>query len=135
MNCRVPKEEIKANGSLQMNLYDLNKQIMSQMPTLDEEGVDRALMTIMAYMKNTENKYYMLLCREENYYTLFNISTTITEPYACEEVLACAGDLGVVKSVEVNDNGAVEIWVQLDQGEARVMYLFPYDGGVIECTV
>ena len=135
MNCRIPKEEVKANGNLQMNLYDLNKQIISQMPALDEEGVERALMTVMAYIKNTENKFYMLLCRDINYYTLFNISTNITEPYACEEVLACAKDLGAVKSVEVNDNNAIEIWVQGEDDEARVMYLFPYDGGVIECTV
>ena len=135
MNCRIPKEETKASGNLQMNLYDLNKQIISQMPTLDEDGIDLALMTIAAYIKNTENKYYMLLCKDINYYTLFNISTTITEPYACEEVLACAGDLGVLKSVEVNDNDAVEIWVQDEQGEAMVMYLFPYDAGVVECTL
>lgn len=135
MNCRIPKEEVKANGNLQMNLYDLNKQIISQMPALDEEGVERALMTVMDYIKNTENKFYMLLCRDINYYTLFNISTNITEPYACEEVLACAKDLGAVKSVEVNDNNAIEIWVQGEDDEARVMYLFPYDGGVIECTV
>ena len=135
MNCRIPKEETKASGNLQMNLYDLNKQIISQMPTLDEDGINLALMIIAAYIKNTENKYYMLLCKDINYYTLFNISTTITEPYACEEVLACAGDLGVLKSVEVNDNDAVEIWVQDEQGEAMVMYLFPYDAGVVECTL
>ena len=135
MNCHIPKEETKASGNLQMNLYDLNKQIISQMPALDEDGIDLALMTVAAYIKNTENKYYMLLCKDVNYYTLFNISTTITEPYACEEVLACAGDWGVLKSVEVNDNDAVEIWVQDEQGEAMVMYLFPYDMGVIECTL
>ena len=135
MNCHIPKEETKASGNLQMNLYDLNKQIISQMPALDEDGIDLALMTVAAYIKNTENKYYMLLCKDVNYYTLFNISTTITEPYACEEVLACACDWGVLKSVEVNDNDAVEIWVQDEQGEAMVMYLFPYDMGVIECTL
>ena len=135
MNCNIPKEETKVSGNLQMNLYDLNKQIISQMPALDEDGIDLALMTIAAYIKNTGNKYYMLLCKDINYYTLFNISTTITEPYACEEVLACACDLGVPKSIEVNDNDAVEIWVQDEQGEAMVMYLFPYDMGVVECTL
>lgn len=135
MNCRIPKEETKASGNLQMNLYDLNKQIISQMPTLDEDGIDLALMTIAAYIKNTDNKFYMLLCKDVNYYTLFSISTTITEPYACEEVLACASDWGVLKSVEVNDNDAVEIWVQDEQGEAMVMYLFPYDMGVVECAL
>jgi hypothetical protein len=56
-----------------MNLYDLNKQIISQMPALDEDGIDLALMTVATYIKNTENKYYMLLCKDVNYYTLFNV--------------------------------------------------------------
>ena len=69
MNCRIPKEETKASGNLQMNLYDLNKQIISQMPALDKDGIDLALMTVATYIKNTENKYYMLLCKDVNYYT------------------------------------------------------------------
>ena len=135
MNCRIPKEETKASGNLQMNLYDLNKQIIAQMPALDEEGIEYSLMTIMAYIKNTKNQFYMLLCKDINYYTIFNISTAITEPYACEEVIACAREWGVIKSVEITDNNAVEIWVQDEDNEARVMYLFPYDAGVIECIL
>ena len=132
MNCRLSKEEI---SGLQLNLYDLNKQFISQIPDLDDDGIEVALMTVMAYMKNTENKYYMLLCRDVNYYTLFNVSSAITEPYACEEVLACAGDWGTLKSVEINENDAVEIWVHNEQEGAMVMYLFPYDTGVIECAL
>lgn len=132
MNCRLPKEE---TSGLQLNLYDLNKQFISQIPDLDDDGIEVALMTVMAYMKNTENKYYMLLCRDVNYYTLFNVSSAITEPYACEEVLACAGDWGTLKSVEINENDAVEIWVHNEQEGPMVMYLFPYDTGVIECAL
>ena len=132
MNCHLPEDK-KVEGNLQMNLYDLNKQIISQMPN---ETADKAIETIKQYMVEMENTFYMLLCRDINYYTLFYIVDYITEPAAADEVFACASDLGAVKSVERTEDGAaVEIWFQAEGEEPAAMYLFGYDGGVIECAL
>ena len=134
MNFYLPEEEKpKVNGELQLNLYDLNKQIISQLPILQNETMDEAMDKIKQYIKDMENTFYMLLCRDFNYYTLFHIVDYITEPDAASEVIACAGELGQIKIVDTNDDGAMEIWVHPADSEPVVMYLFGYDGGVIEC--
>ena len=135
MNCHLPEEQ-RVNGNLQMNLYDMNKQIISQMPVLEGEAVDKAITTIKNYMVTMGHAFYMLLCRDINYYTLFHIVDYISEPAAAYEAFACAGDLGAVKSVELTEDGtAVEIWFQAEGEEPMAMYLFGYDGGVIECVL
>lgn len=141
MNCHLPEEEkTVANGNLQMNLYDLNKQIISQLPSLTEEQQDVAQNIIGDYIADLDQEFYMLLGRDINYYTLFQTVKGGNEgevlSTAVEEVWACADYLGEIKSVEETDDGAVEIWVQAREegSEPMAMYLFGYDGGVIKCV-
>lgn len=129
-------EIVKTEGAgLNLNMYDLNKQIISQLPDLNDEQIDETTNTIQNYLEETDNKFYMLLCRDINYYTLFNINTPFSEPKACNEVIACVAELGAVKSIEKNEDNAIEIWVQPKDQDPMVMFLFPYDGGVIECAL
>lgn len=121
-----------------MTAYDLNKQIISQLPILDEGALDIARSKITQFFEETKNTYYMMLCRDLNYYTLFNTTKDITLPYAMNEVIDCADYLGDIKSIELEDGkGAVEIWITQRENnkDTYVMYLFPYDAGVIKCTL
>ena len=135
MNCHLPEEETKATGNIQMNMYDLNKQLMSQCPCLDKEQMYDAKDIINEYGKETRNKYYMLLCRDINYYTLFNIDleTSALEDFG-SVVLDCVTDIGAIKAVDQAE-GAIEIWVHPTEQEPLVMYLFTYDSGVVSCTL
>lgn len=128
------EEKTVATGNIQMNLYDLNKQIISQLADFNEEDLKNSKEIITEYLQKQGNKFYMLLCRDINYYTLFNISTGSNLPAAADEVIECAKTIGTIKSVDTNDNGAIEIWAQGEE-ESLVMYLFPYDLGVIECAL
>ena len=77
----------------------------------------------------------MLLCREENYYTLFKLTRDNSGlANIASEVFECVEDIGAIKSVEPVD-GAIEIWAHPVDGDPVAMYLFPYDAGVIECTL
>lgn len=121
-----------------MTLYDLNKQIISQMPVLENEAKLEARGTINTFITEGEPyEYYMLLCRDMNYYTIFVIEeeTDISLSAAADEIWGCADYLGDVKSVTDN-GGAIEFWVQPreEDSEPVVMYLFPYDAGVIKCV-
>lgn len=129
---------IEGDVGLNMNMYDMNKQIISQLPTLDEGALDIARAKIVQFIEQSHNKYFMMLCRELNYYTVFHIGLGQQLPFAMNEVIACADYLGDIKSIEgEEDKGAIEIWITQRENdkETYVMYLFPYDAGVIECTL
>lgn len=131
-------EELNTETNLQLNMYDINKQLISQMPVLTQEQSLEARKDIQTFLEETHNKFYMLLCRDINYYTLFNLINESQSPIctAEDEIWACAEYIGDIKSVERKE-GAMEIWVQPHENnsEAIVMYLFGYDAGVIECVL
>ena len=122
--------------NLGMTTYDLNKQIISQLPALDVDGIQKARTDITNFFDEIKQQYYMLLSRDINYYTVFRIMNILDDSINCilDEVWACAEYIGDIKSVS-REEGAIEIWVQPkeENSEPIVMYLFGYDAGVIEC--
>ena len=126
---------IDGDVNLGMTEYDLNKQIVGQLPVLEGEDLETARSTIKTFVEEINQEYYMLLCRELNYYTVFQMMSE-SENNIVDEVIACADYIGYIKSVECLD-GAVEVWVteRDNDKETYVMYFFPYDAGVIKCTL
>lgn len=122
----------EAPSVAEMSLYDLNKQIISQIP--DIEDFTEAYEIIDQYHKDMNNKYYMLLIKDLNYYTIFSIGEDKSAPHFSENVVLCLKDWGPVKSISMSeDNSAVECWINKSNSEIMVGYLFAYDGGVLEC--
>ena len=61
-----------ANGQgLELNLYDLNKSIISQLTPMTKEEISLKEDMLNDYRYFSENTYYMLLCKDFNYYTIF----------------------------------------------------------------
>ena len=139
-------EKTKISGA---TLYDLNKQIIEQTenPMTDENLYD-ALDYIVApfFKKNIEqrinkedfdNCYFMLLCKEDNNYTLFNVRNYLDfhEPIliVCDELRICLKNRGKIYSIENTEyNYAIDLWLlDVDKG-MLCYYLFPYNEGVIE---
>ena len=122
-----------------MTAYDLNKQIIAQMGILEEKDILKACNDLTQFVENTKQTYYMLLCRDINYYTLFYVYQGIVVPnglnHFAEDVIDCVQDIGAIKSIEPAPGDAFEIWVHPVEGDPMAMYLFPYDAGVIECTL
>lgn len=124
-------KEHEAEG-IQMSLYDMNKQLIAQMPEMTDN--DKMIEIINNYKDKTNNSHYMLLCREHNYFTLFEEDPFIAEERFATLVLECIHDLGIVHDIMITeDNGAIEIWVQPlnEDYDMFVMYLFAYDAGVV----
>ena len=131
-------------------LYDMNKQLIEQLQKepLSDEEIQKALDSIVSpfFEKNIiqrinredyDNCYFMLLCREDNNYTVFNIGNylDITQPLqiACMELKICLNNRGQVYSIEnTEDNYAIEIWLKDSNKGLLCYYLFPYNEGVIE---
>lgn len=124
-------KKVKMDGNVEMSLYDMNKQIMFQMPELSEEKIVEAKDLITTFNHNNGHKYYMLLCNELKYYTVFNTEKAFEEKLE-EVVFECLNNVGTVVAVDPTEDGtAVEIWVKLEE-EAKVFYFFGYDKGVID---
>lgn len=75
----------------------------------------------------------MLLCREENYYTLFNVSDGENETMSDILFDECIPNFGELKCANATeDKCAIEIWAKVNE-EVKALYFFPYEQGVIKC--
>ena len=120
---------IRMEGSgVEMGLYDMNKQIIAQLPIL--EDFEKSMDDIWTLYETYHNKYFMLYGKEISYFTVFKI---IEPQYLGTEVLDCCLNVGLIKSMDLTETGdAVEIWVQPEGGEPTCLYLFPYDNGIVQ---
>ena len=126
-------QEEKVDGNFTMNAYEINKQIIGQLQIMDDETIDQKKRLIREFVNEEHNQFYMLLCRDVNYYTLFAIDLKLADECIEDVVVECCNDLGLIKSIELTeDKRAIEIWVSNSE-DTYAMYLFPYDAGVIVC--
>ena len=121
------------NKGISMNLYELNKSIINQLPPLTEQEIAVRMDVIHKLHNESMNNHYMLLCKEYNYYTIFESDTMLNMPTFGAAVCEIISNIGDVFSIDATDDGAaVEIWIKPDEQEdAFVFYLFPYDAGVV----
>ena len=121
--------EIKTEGSgINMGLYDMNKQLISQLPALNDEDLKDTHYTIHSLHAKYNNDYYMLYGKEISYFTLFKINDVT---YFGNEVVECLKNVGTVKAIDFTEPGdAIEIWVE-DEDGPTCLYLFPYDSGLV----
>ena len=135
----------ETNSEVQLSAYDLNKQIIGQMPDLTDEQIEEKKALILDFCAETRNTFYMLLCRDINYFTLCHRTTAPADAYNVmrypeddelifinDLVIECVQNVGAIKSIEQVD-GAIEIWITNPYNETHAMYFFPYDGGVEAC--
>ena len=118
------------------NLYDLNKDIMKELPTLTPEEIkDKEKDLQNSFCKKNEH-YYMLLCNEQKDYTVFHLSYSEGIPSyvtAAKEVIECLKNRGKILAIDyIEETGAYECWIKRS-GLCYMYALFPYDAAVIEC--
>ena len=120
--------EVKMEGAnLELNLYDMNKQIIAQLPDLIDW--DRVEETLKNFDIDWHNKYYMLYGKEISYFTVFKIKEHIA---FAREVVDVIKNVGIVKAIDLTEAAdAIEVWV-IYNNEPTCLYLFPYDMGLVE---
>ena len=130
------KNKINGQGNINMSLYEINKSIIAQLPAYDEAQIKKLQDKINEWkLTYFEQRFYMLLCRELNYYTLFyfdankfNDFETLGE--AVVQVLLESGF--TIHEEEFSEtSGQVEIWAKNDV-DTYVFMLFAYDKGVVK---
>ena len=98
------------------------------MPTLSDDKIKEAIETVDDFLTDGK-KYYMLLCKEQAYYTLFSREEDALETFG-EVVIDCLKFRGDIVAFEPNADGYIEFWVK-ELGEAYCYLLFNYDMGVV----
>ena len=131
--------KIPTDTDLKLSLYDMNAQVISQLPTLSEEKLNNKNKDFKNFIKETNNNFYMLYGKEISYFTVFhNLDPYIgyigyqiyTDFY--EVLLECLRNIGEVKSFDLTEaKDAFEIWVKIDEDKTTCLYFFPYDTGIV----
>ena len=128
-------EHIPVDGKLGMTVYQINQQVIPQLPNLDADQINNGINAIDQF--TNPNSYYMLLCRDINYYTIFITGNEESNETVGQAVIDCFSCMGAeLKAIDLTDDGnAIEIWFMVPGEELPAMcaYLFQYDEGVILC--
>ena len=118
-----------------ITLYDVNKQIYGQQKPYDPIFLNKKIKEIVNDMYQI--KYAMLLCRERNDYTLFNVKK---EPWMAVDDIQYGKDLfetlnnrGQIIAIEKQDTpNTWEIWIKdVDLNEVYAYYFFNAENMVI----
>ena len=114
-------------GGINMGLYDMNKQIISQLPALTDFA--KAIENVRNLHGKYWNQYYMMYGKEISYFTLFKVCG---KNEFGQDVIDCCANIGTIKSMDMTEaEDAIEIWVENDDGPT-CLYLFPYDTCIVQ---
>lgn len=123
----------------QFSLYQMNQMVLRELPKLSDEDLIKAKQTISDYVYSLEHNddYFMLLCHELKYFTVFTKDEECNEEEKITNVLIeCVNSIGDIKSIErTNDTEAIEIWITTPEDETYVMYFFDYGKGIVPCRI
>lgn len=124
-------------GGLNLPLYEVNKAVVIQLPTIDKEDLGVIKENINSWRDETFNGFYMLYGKEISYFTVFSTHSVEYDVVSLGDgVIECLEAIGDIKSIDkVPDNSAFEIWVATPGGEATCLYLFPYDNGIVRMAI
>lgn len=132
----IEEAMIDESGKLGMSLYDVNKNFMADQPALSQDELTASLKVIEDYAFDTykNSTYFMLLCKELSYYTVFVRDSKSSTNILTNEVLNCLQWIAKdILSIELNTtNNTPEIWIRTPEEEIACMYFFNYDDGVID---
>lgn len=115
------------------SLYELNKQVMAQLPPQAEDILNHNLNLIGAWFSSTDKTHwFMLMCKERSDFTLLHI---IESNYAkalneLKEIIEERGQILAIQYVHGED--AFEIWVKDKNNEVFLFMLFEASWMVVE---
>lgn len=129
--------EVTSEG-LQLNLYELNRNIISQLPDFGDTQWEGAQQVFNTWMDGKTCKYFMLYGREINYFTIFKKNELTTQKAEFETIFGAVRDcleaVGPVKSISINEiddgSSSIEIWIKYED-LVTCMYLFEYEEGIV----
>lgn len=124
-------EELKGKELPLMTLYDMSKQIVKNLPARTTLVELEPCKQILRKFKKLG--YFMLMCREDNYYTVIRVRKTNSPDKFEDLIIELLQEHGDIKDVDYDtDKKSLECWVQKDD-EVKMFKLFNYNWGIVEC--
>lgn len=116
-----------------MTLYDINKSIVSQLPSKTTNGQLKEYKELISSIQENAG-YFMLLCNDIRYYTVIARTGDHSEQTFANTVIELLQEQGEIKLIDWNNekHEAIECWIQKDN-ETIMFMLFDYDWGIVEC--
>lgn len=125
-------EGAKIDDGLSLNLYDLNKNLVAQLPPLTKKELQNYVEELDEYHDAAAANYYMLLCHDYRYYTILHFNPESNYDSFGKTVIDCLNNAADIISMEFDkEQNTYEIWVRIDE-QIYVFYLFEYDRGVVD---
>lgn len=134
----IKKLDENATISTGMTIFDMNKGIISKEPLLDwedKENIAKLAERLCDWFSEDGDSFYLLYGRDIHYVTLFNSYTTRKKDnflYELKGILSEVGDIISLDFDNIEGTHSVEIWVRTTDSPAELLYLMPFDKGVIE---
>ena len=118
-------------------VYEMAKGAASAEAKMGKPALAQKKKLLTQFFERQQNKYFMLLCKEQSDYTIFRFlgekhkeeESKEAAAILVDECLINRGDVIAIEEAEMPDT--FEIWLRID-GENYLYYLFPYDNAVIE---
>lgn len=113
-----------------LSMYDINKNLMKEEKPLDPIATNIAIKKAADGILSSFKKYWMLLCRERNDYTVFIITGSNKLEDELKETILNRGKL---LDISQQEDKNFEIWIRDPETEENfVYYLFDYTFGIVE---
>ena len=113
-----------------VSMYEINKNLMAEDKPFDPIMINKVVKSTADGILASFKKYWMLLCRERNDYTVFIVNGSNNLEKELKETLL---NRGYLLSIDKQDDGNFEIWIRDSiTKENFVYYLFDYTFGIIE---
>lgn len=124
-------EELKDKELPLMSLYDMSKQIVRNLPARTTATELEPLKKILRKFKKLG--YFMLMCREDNYYTVLRVRKAKNPDTFEDLIIELLQEHGDIKDIDYDtDKQSLECWVQKED-DVKMFKLFNYNWGVLEC--
>lgn len=145
------QNQIKKNKSenqhpvAQISMYQMNKDLICNLKKMTNMEINNALEKVKEWFWRQEVscKHFALLNHEKHYFTIFEAGSNWDKPvttkykkvddsfiHEIKDILINYYGDNDIRAIDVDENGAIEIWGMWD-GEPTVAYLFPYEQGVV----
>lgn len=113
--------------------YEIMKTLAEVLDKMEDKEIQEKKELITDWKKQFKDRFFMLLGTEISYYTIFEQSTVYEVSNLAEGVIECLINLGDILYIEENDDRtAIEIWIRQEELEPTILYLFPYNRGVVQ---
>lgn len=129
--------EAPSENKVGISQYQLNQQYIANKEPLTEQEKEEKVKLINDWLAAQSETTYMMYGKEISYFTVFAHSKKYLAPQDFktlgEGVLECLDGLSgnqILIIDKSDNNNAIEIWVKY-QGRQTLLYLFPYDGGMV----